>query len=203
MRTLKTIEKQTDNKYLNMYKATYESKSQTYDYFFASRKDKDNLLAVTQQVSADDVRILPYLEKDGKTFVVLIKEFRHPLNRVIYSLPAGLVDKGESYEQAVARELKEETGYIVKSVSLVQGPAFTTAGMSDEVVVSYAAKVEENEGMSLEATEDIEVELVDLDDVLTVLSKQEFGSQSALQLRAFYYEKKLEEALNNNFMCIV
>lgn len=43
--------------------------------------------------------------------VVLTRQYRHPVGRVIYDLPAGHIDPGESPEEAAARELKEETGY--------------------------------------------------------------------------------------------
>ena len=41
--------------------------------------------------------------------VLLEREFRYPLNSWCVSLPAGLIDAGESLEEAVARELSEET----------------------------------------------------------------------------------------------
>lgn len=52
--------------------------------------------------------ILP-LTKDGE--VVLTKEYRHGLGRVVYSLPGGSARDGESAEACARRELLEETGY--------------------------------------------------------------------------------------------
>jgi 8-oxo-dGTP pyrophosphatase MutT (NUDIX family) len=43
---------------------------------------------------------------------VLQKQYRPPLNKVVIEVPAGLVDAGETAEQAAVRELKEETGYV-------------------------------------------------------------------------------------------
>src|SRR5689334_9300479 len=53
------------------------------------------------------------LTKDNK--VVLIKQYRHGLGVESIETPGGVVDKGESLETAVARELKEETGYAFSS----------------------------------------------------------------------------------------
>lgn len=43
---------------------------------------------------------------------MLIRQFRPPINAICIEIPAGLVDEGETPEQAAIRELKEETGYV-------------------------------------------------------------------------------------------
>lgn len=45
---------------------------------------------------------------------MLQKQFRPPIDKVCIEVPAGLVDEGETAEQAAIRELKEETGYVAK-----------------------------------------------------------------------------------------
>lgn len=49
------------------------------------------------------------LTEDNK--VITVEQFRPGPNRVLYELPGGGVDGDETYEQAIARELREETGY--------------------------------------------------------------------------------------------
>lgn len=46
--------------------------------------------------------------------IVLQKQFRPPLDKVVIEIPAGLIDEGETAEQAAIRELKEETGYVAE-----------------------------------------------------------------------------------------
>lgn len=48
--------------------------------------------------------------------VVAIEEWRQPVRRVNYGLPAGSVEEGEDLDVAVRRELAEETGYEVGTV---------------------------------------------------------------------------------------
>lgn len=51
------------------------------------------------------------LQRPAGTEVLLQKQFRPPLDKICIEFPAGLVDKGETPEQAAVRELAEETGY--------------------------------------------------------------------------------------------
>lgn len=60
----------------------------------------------------DGVGILAILEKESGPEVLLQKQFRPPLGKVVIEVPAGLIDEGETAEEAAVRELKEETGYI-------------------------------------------------------------------------------------------
>lgn len=46
--------------------------------------------------------------------IILQKQYRPPIDKVVIEVPAGLVDAGETAEQAAVRELKEETGYVGK-----------------------------------------------------------------------------------------
>lgn len=54
--------------------------------------------------------VLP-LTKEGE--IILTKEYRHGLGRVVYSLPGGIARNGEDAEACARREVREETGYEV------------------------------------------------------------------------------------------
>jgi ADP-ribose pyrophosphatase len=43
--------------------------------------------------------------------LVMVEQWRHPLRRVTLELPSGIIEPGESPEEAGVRELREETGY--------------------------------------------------------------------------------------------
>lgn len=92
----------------------------------------------------DAVCIVPLLP-DGS--VLLEREFRYPLNCWCVSLPAGLIDAGESLEEAVARELAEETGYRLRAdaplpVRALPQPGFSSTGLTEENVQVVFAQVE-------------------------------------------------------------
>ena len=68
--------------------------------------------------------------------VLLEKQFRPPLGRDVIELPAGLVDPGESMEEAAKRELIEETGWSAANLQfLAEGPIST--GASSEILRAY------------------------------------------------------------------
>ncbi len=61
------------------------------------------------------------LMRDYPTNTVYVtSEFRAGINKVIESIPAGKIDNGESPEEAMIREIKEETGFILDSASQIQ-----------------------------------------------------------------------------------
>ncbi|MFM2274595.1 MAG: hypothetical protein RL211_467 [Pseudomonadota bacterium] len=58
------------------------------------------------------VMIIPLLEDSaGGIRLVLERQFRYPLGRVMIEFPAGKLDPGESIQMCAQRELQEETGY--------------------------------------------------------------------------------------------
>ena len=63
--------------------------------------------------------------------VVLIRQYRYPVNRWLWELPAGSVDEGESLEQAARRECHEEIGQWPETVVRL-GSMFPTPGYCDE-----------------------------------------------------------------------
>lgn len=138
---LKKINKITDFKYLNLYKLELENKKGAQkDYFVASRRDRDNLTCVAKDhEKVDGVMIIP-ITKEGE--FIIIKQYRPAIDGFIYEFPAGLVDEGETVEEASKRELFEETGLKCLSFEYLIKPSYTSVGMSDETVAIVKMLVE-------------------------------------------------------------
>jgi ADP-ribose pyrophosphatase len=61
------------------------------------------------------VMVVPLLEDaSGSTRVVLERQFRYPVGRVMVEFPAGKLDAGESCFACAQRELREETGFSAR-----------------------------------------------------------------------------------------
>lgn len=148
--TLESIETVSTG-WINKYHLHYTlPDGRPYTYEGVSRKGPERYeaalgaLGSTGTPDPDAVCIVPLLP-DGS--VLLEREFRYPLNSWCVSLPAGLIDAGESLEEAVARELSEETGYrlhddIAPAVRPLPQPGFSSTGLTEENVQVVFAQVE-------------------------------------------------------------
>jgi ADP-ribose pyrophosphatase len=68
--------------------------------------------------------------------VVLIRQYRYPVDRWLWELPAGTLDPGESPEDAARRECHEEIGLVPTHVTRL-GSFFPTPGYCDEEMIFF------------------------------------------------------------------
>ncbi len=193
MSKIRKINKQTENRFLNLYDLEAEDRvGGDIHYYVSSRaKTPDDLKINTRNEKPDGVIIYSlYGEKKDK--VVLVRQYRYPLDDYVYELPSGLVDPGETYRQAGIREMKEETGLDFSPLMpdpLYERPFFTSVGMTDEscaTVYGYASGQISRKG--LEDTEDLEVVLADRAEVHRILKEERVAIMCAYMLMHFLKE---------------
>ena len=172
-----SVEKKTDNRFLNMYDLQYENKVGGQGiYHIASRGASIEELKLKTHKNKPDGVIIYALYGPKRDKVVMVRQYRFSVDDYVYEFPAGLVDAGETYSQAGARELKEETGLDftpVKADEMYSKPLFTTVGMTDEscaTVYGYASGKVSQEG--LEDNEDLEVIVADRKEVRRILKEE-------------------------------
>ncbi|GIM29062.1 DNA mismatch repair protein MutT [Clostridium polyendosporum] len=173
---IKKITPLAETKFLSLYNAEYlNKKGVTRHWTVASRKDIETLNAQFFEGKEEkiDAVIIVALHKDSKK-LVLVKQFRVPLNDYVYELPAGLVDGDEDMLKAVERELKEETGLKVVKIntSKTTKGLYVSVGMTDEsVALVYCVCEGEVSKDYLEDDEDIEVVMVSQEEAKELLKK--------------------------------
>lgn len=190
MSRIRHIDKLTDSRHLNMYELEARNRlDNPVDYFVASRaKEIEDLKISTHNLKPDGV-IIYSLYGEQKDKVILVRQYRYAIDGYIYEFPAGLVDPGEDYKIAGARELKEETGLDFHPVNvdeMYEKPYFTTIGMTDECCASvygYATGKVSKDG--LEDNEDIEVVIADREEVRRILKEERVAIMCAYMLMHF------------------
>lgn len=103
------------------------------------------------------------LTDDGK--IVLVHQYRTPLEQVTVEIPAGKMEPGEDPATAAARELMEETGYLAERMAYL-GPITPAPGYSDELLHLYMAMGLSFVGASPDDDEFINVDLVNLNEMV-------------------------------------
>jgi ADP-ribose pyrophosphatase len=123
--------------------------------------------------------------------LLLIRQYRPPVDSYVIEFPAGLIDPGESPETTAQRELMEETGYSGKLIKLYE-QSFNSPGLTNESIQIAIMEIDEvlpeNTDVSpqMEESEDIETMLVPLKDLSDFLDKaQKKGDFLDSKLLAF------------------
>lgn len=84
--------------------------------------------------------VLPLFEASARQegpAVLLVRQYRHPVGRALWEIPAGTLEPGESPEACARRELEEEAGLRARELQSL-GVVHTSAGFTDEAVHVFA-----------------------------------------------------------------
>lgn len=192
MADIKNVEKLTDEKFVNLYAVDGEnSKGHHSHYLVASRAKSEKELKITTHQNKADGVIIYSLYKDK---VVLVRQYRYPIDGYIYELPAGLIEDGEDFHQAAIREMHEETGLTLEVLDvdpMYEEPRFTTVGMTDEscaIVYGYASGTISDK--YLEESEEIEIVLADKEEIKRILKEERVAMQAAYQLMHYLHDEQ-------------
>ena len=117
--------------------------------------------------------------------VVLVRQYRHGAQKVILELPGGAMEKDESPLQGARRELLEETGYASDRFIQIGCVSPNPANQTNLIYSFLALDAEKVDGQHLDATEDIEVVLKPLEEVIGMAKSGEL--LQSMQVSAVFF----------------
>ena len=150
--------------------------------YFTARKDKcqtpdgkiiDEYFVVELPTTACAVAV----SKEGK--VLMVKQYRHPIEETILEIPGGFVDKGETPADAMIRELQEETGYKFTEIKEVGRIAANPGVLNNFTYLFLAEGGEKTSDQKLDKNEELEVEEISVE-----------------KLKALFLENKIVQSLH-------
>jgi ADP-ribose pyrophosphatase len=141
-------------------------------------------------VEHDDCIAVIALDPDDN--VLLVSQFRKAIEQELLEIPAGGIDDGESPEEAVRREMQEETGYLPRKLERLGG-FYSAPGYSSEYLYLYLATDLVPRQLFAEDTEGITLVRVPLEEIpARITSGSISDSKTIAGLLAFLEYRKVE-----------
>lgn len=105
---------------------------------------------------------------DDKDNVLLVEQFRQSIGKKLLEIPAGGIEPGESPEEAVCREMQEETGFLPRKVEKLGG-FYSAPGFCTEFLYLYLASDLTPSQLVAEDTEGIVIKRVPVSQIPDVI----------------------------------
>ena len=116
--------------------------------------------------------------------IILVKQYRYPINKTTLELPGGIIEKNEIPLQAALREMEEETGYTSNEIEFLFKVAPNPALQNNTAYFYLAKNAVKTTTQSLDQFEEIEIELFDKEQIKKLLAENKM--QHGVQIGAVY-----------------
>lgn len=126
--------------------------------------------------------------------IVLVRQFRKPLDRTIVEIPAGKLEKGEDPLECAKRELEEETGY--KSDQLEHLISFyTSPGFANELIHLYFTNNLQKGNVNMDEDEFVELMEVTVEEAEALIATKAIYDAKTAYAIQFLKMKAMMEGL--------
>jgi len=128
-------------------------------------------------VEHSDCVAVVVLDEQGN--VLMVRQFRHAVDRFLLEIPAGGIDPGEEPSDSVRRELQEETGYFPRKIDKLGG-FYATPGYGTEYLHCFVARDLVPARLVAEDTNDIELIRVSPDEIPRLIASGEISDAKSI-----------------------
>lgn len=137
-----------ETRFLNLVTTSYQDKNGKGATWISAERPNGQNAVVIVALKQDNL---------NNPLLVIIKEYRVPIQGYEWGMPAGLIDPGQNIKETAIRELKEETGLdVVRFIRPVTPIVFNSPGMTNEgVSFAFVEASGELSDTGLHASEDI------------------------------------------------
>ena len=111
--------------------------------------------------------------------IILKKEYRYCYGRDLIEIPAGGFERGEEGLEVAKRELLEETGYISEDWQFIGRTVESSAKLTNYMHIYFADHCRKVSGQHLDATEEIEVLVMPLEQAVSMVMDNEICCNSS------------------------
>lgn len=127
------------------------------------------------------------IRDDGR--LVLVKQYRRPVDEEVLEFPAGTLEPGEDPEGCAKRELLEETGHEALSLERL-ATVYPAPGYSEEAMHLFLARAVPKGGLALEDDEDLRVVTLTLEELIGMALRGEVRDAKTI-VGAFLLRERL------------
>ena len=128
-------------------------------------------------ITINDAAAIVALDDYGN--IILKKEYRYCFGRDLIEIPAGGFERGEEGLEVAKRELLEETGYISEDWQFIGRTVESSAKLTNYMHIYFADHCRKVSGQHLDATEEIEVLVMPLEQAVSMVMDNEICCNSS------------------------
>ncbi len=171
------IEKKEEGKFITRYDLTYRLENGKEKIYEIISRDRD-LTSLSDLRKKDADAVILIMEDESGEKILLNREFRMAVGSWVYNFPAGLIDAGETPEEAAKRELYEETGLSIRKVKDTISNSYSAIGFTNERTVCVIGEAEGTFKESTSAEEEIEPGWYTKEQVKELLKTESFAART-------------------------
>jgi len=147
----------------------------------------DGTLATREYVVHPGAALVVPVLPDGR--LVVERQYRYPLGRVMIEFPAGKLDPGETPLDSARRELREETGYLAASWQTL-GQVHPIVSYSTETIEFFVAEGLTHVGARLDAGEFLDIVLMSVAAMLAAIDRGEITDAKTVAALLLYARRR-------------